>query len=267
MYDRCRHIRVDGARCRAMAVTNKAFCYFHLHNRRKTAAKPATPNTADYGTVPVNPPAAQTALDLDLPLLEDRYAIQVGITRIARALTANEIDPKRAGLLLYALQIASSNLGGNSCLLPEDVRGVVLTTSGDEIAPATTIFEKEDLSGHKKNCCCDDCTYVQTDNEEHDADCNCGDCPSSATQGEQQITEEPAHPAEGTVSLQACADESSTTVQSQRYSERSAQRAVEEPAVSWQVLENGRCHPTRLTSRSSPGSTHRSGRHSKASAL
>jgi hypothetical protein len=25
MYDRCRHIRVDGARCRAMAVTNKAF--------------------------------------------------------------------------------------------------------------------------------------------------------------------------------------------------------------------------------------------------
>ena len=75
MYDRCRHIRVDGARCCAMALNSKAFCYFHLHHRRKPSAKPARPNTADYGAVPVNAPVAQSALNLDLPLLEDRNAI------------------------------------------------------------------------------------------------------------------------------------------------------------------------------------------------
>ena len=269
MYDRCRHIRVDGARCRAMAINGKTFCYFHLHHRRRKPAPPPKPTAVDYGAIPVNAPAAQTALDLDLPLLEDRYAIQIGITQIARALTANEIDAKRAGLLLYALQIASSNLGGYSCLLPEDVRQVVLTTSGDEIAPATTIFEKEDLSGHKKNCRCDECTYVQTDSEAHHADCSCSDCRSTIAKDEERVTRVPDGEVEGTINLQARADDQSTaTGRVVTLTLNEVKRKVLPFDCTGSTLRKATgIRLAEPTSRSSPGRTPRSGRRNRVSAL
>jgi hypothetical protein len=180
MYDRCRHIRVDGARCRAMAIQDRAFCYFHMCNRRSKPAKPAKTITADYGLVPVNPPAAQIPLNVELPLLEDRYAIQIGITQIVRALAANEIDPKRAGLLLYALQIASSNLRQERYIGPENVRNVVLTRDGDQIAPAQTVFEDQDISTATRRIAgATTAPSTQTDNEAHHPDCACGNCESS----------------------------------------------------------------------------------------
>ncbi len=212
MYDHCRHIRVNGARCNGMAVNGKAFCYFHLHNRRKPAAKPAKSDTADYGAILVHAPSAQVALHVELPLLEDRHAIQVSITQIVHALAANEIDPKRASLLLYALQIASANLRDDRYLFPNNIRRVVRTESGDQIAPAETIFEKEDLSGHKKSCRCDQCTFVQEDSEAHHSECTCGDCDSSVAQAPAaESAAEPAVPsvestANDEISLQASAE-------------------------------------------------------------
>src|SRR6202035_54761 len=45
-----------------------------------------------------------------LPLPEDRSAIQASIGEVLQRIASNEIDPRRAGLLLYGLQIASLNL-------------------------------------------------------------------------------------------------------------------------------------------------------------
>jgi hypothetical protein len=42
--------------------------------------------------------------------LEDRASIQLSIAEVLSRLAANDLDPKRAGLLLYGLQIASCNL-------------------------------------------------------------------------------------------------------------------------------------------------------------
>lgn len=47
---------------------------------------------------------------MELPLLEDANSIQLALTQVLNALLQNHIDPKRAGLALYGLQIASSNL-------------------------------------------------------------------------------------------------------------------------------------------------------------
>jgi hypothetical protein len=47
---------------------------------------------------------------LDLPLLEDAAAIQAGLQQVLQALADERIDARRGGLLLYGLQIASSNL-------------------------------------------------------------------------------------------------------------------------------------------------------------
>lgn len=44
------------------------------------------------------------------PVLEDGNSIQAAVMQVMRLILAREIDNKEAGLLLYALQIASGNL-------------------------------------------------------------------------------------------------------------------------------------------------------------
>jgi hypothetical protein len=91
----CRHIHAAGARCGSRSLRGEEFCYFH-----QTARKPApqvlyeTPSKATF----------------TLPYPEDRAAIQQAIGEILNRLTTNNLDTKRAGLLLYALQIATQTL-------------------------------------------------------------------------------------------------------------------------------------------------------------
>ena len=51
------------------------------------------------------------ALALSLPALEDANAIQIGIMRIQKALIEGTISTKKAGLLLYSMQLALKNVG------------------------------------------------------------------------------------------------------------------------------------------------------------
>jgi hypothetical protein len=91
----CRHIFTDGHRCGSPCLRQEDFCYYHHTTRR-----------------PVQDPRQRqirTAL-FDLPMPEDRAAIQRSIGEVLRRIARNEIDRRRAGLLLYGLQIASTNL-------------------------------------------------------------------------------------------------------------------------------------------------------------
>ena len=45
-----------------------------------------------------------------MPVLEDADSLQVAFMQIVRLILAGQLDPKTAGLLLYALQTASLNL-------------------------------------------------------------------------------------------------------------------------------------------------------------
>ena len=67
---------------------------------------------------------------LELPFLEDANAIQVTIQEIMQAILDRRIDNKRAGLLLYSLQLASSNIR-NLKPLPSDLRPHIANI-GDE---------------------------------------------------------------------------------------------------------------------------------------
>ena len=69
-------------------------------------------------------------------MLEDRSAVQLVLTDVLRALAANQIDTKRAGLLLYGLQIASANCSqydniGHHNSVPD----VEITSEGEEVGP------------------------------------------------------------------------------------------------------------------------------------
>jgi hypothetical protein len=93
----CRHIHVDGRRCGSPCLRNELFCYYH-----HTTRKPIAPN--DLAT------RKARSVHFDLPNPDERSSIQSAIGEVLQRIAANEIDVKRAGLLLYGLQIASLNL-------------------------------------------------------------------------------------------------------------------------------------------------------------
>src|SRR6266436_9284066 len=91
----CRHIFTDGRRCGSPCLRGEDLCYYH-HTTRKPVAGPQQ--------------RRGRRSTFHLPLPEDRSAIQHSIGEVLQRIASNEIDPRRAGLLLYGLQIASLNL-------------------------------------------------------------------------------------------------------------------------------------------------------------
>ena len=81
----CRHIFTEGRRCGSPTGRGEDLCYNH-HTTRRPVEDPRQRKT-------------RTAT-LDLPMPEDRSAIQYAIGQILSAIAANAIDPRRAGLLL-----------------------------------------------------------------------------------------------------------------------------------------------------------------------
>ena len=94
--NRCQHIKINGTQCGSPALRRNKFCFFHKkwHEQR----------------IRINANQARRARSIDLPVLEDANSIQVAIMQIMRMTMAGQIDNKKAGLLLYALQTASCNL-------------------------------------------------------------------------------------------------------------------------------------------------------------
>lgn len=88
--------------------------------------------TIDHSAHPVTGASPNTSLDL--PPLEDAASIQLALIEVAQALAANRIDTKRAGLLLYALQVASVN-AKNLNLSSFGVRTITYSEEGLPLAP------------------------------------------------------------------------------------------------------------------------------------
>jgi hypothetical protein len=93
MYKECRRIMPTGARCQSPVLRGGAYCYFHLGLHRMLHSRPVSPDA----------PVA-------IPLLEDTTAVQMALTHVLGALNFSRLDPRRAGLLLYGLQIARRSL-------------------------------------------------------------------------------------------------------------------------------------------------------------
>lgn len=109
--------------------------------------------TIDYGPYPVGAPtryhpersegpAVETA-PLDLPPVEDTASIQLALIDVLQALAANQLDTKRAGLLLYGLQVASSN-AAKMHISFDGVRSVTYTDDGTPLAPQDYGYDVED---------------------------------------------------------------------------------------------------------------------------
>ncbi len=80
----CEHIKVNGLRCGSPSLRGRKYCYFHYSVTRPLIAT-------------------------DIPVLEDAGAVQYSLNRLAEYILEKRIDYKQASLLLWLMQIASSN--------------------------------------------------------------------------------------------------------------------------------------------------------------
>jgi hypothetical protein len=127
----CRHIFTDGHRCSSPCLRQEEFCYYH-HTTRKPIANPEQRRSRRS--------------TFHLPLPEDRSAIQSSIGEVLRRIASNDIDPRRAGLLLYGLQIASLNLpkvqpATNPAAETQTVEEITIDPTLGILAPRTEVSE------------------------------------------------------------------------------------------------------------------------------
>lgn len=108
MAPRCQWVRQDGTSCRSPQMKQHIYCFAH---RQMMEARD---------------------LMLKLPPPEDANAIQVGIMRIQKSLTEDTISMKKAGLLLYSMQLAMTNVGQTTFGKAKDEEMVRETMSEDE---------------------------------------------------------------------------------------------------------------------------------------
>jgi hypothetical protein len=93
----CLHAGEDGVFCGRPALRERLYCYQHLRLRgqqmRMARAR-----------------AQRQSCPLMLPPLDDLNAVKAALTQVTYALDFGHLEKRRAGLLLYALQQAATNL-------------------------------------------------------------------------------------------------------------------------------------------------------------
>ncbi len=128
MAPRCRWVRQDGTSCRSPQMKQHIYCFAHMQMAE-----------------------ARTLL-LMLPAPEDANAIQVGLMRIQTALIEDTISTKKAGLLLYSMQLALTNVGQTTFGQAKDEELVTETVSEEEAFSQTQgTFTTEGTEDTEKN--------------------------------------------------------------------------------------------------------------------
>jgi hypothetical protein len=165
MYPECRHVLASGDTCNSPALSKSSWCYFHTRLYQRQSSRPAARHTLrradgrfaalpapegsniqtiDYGPYPVGAHSgAWENTPLDLAPVEDTASIQLALIDVLQALAANQLDAKRAGLLLYGLQVASAN-AAKMHLSSRAVRSVTYTDEGTPLAPQDYGYDTED---------------------------------------------------------------------------------------------------------------------------
>jgi len=92
---RCTHIKTNGTQCGSPALRGRRFCFFHKNwQGQRIQLNAKLPDNSTF----------------TLPVLEDADSVQVALMQVMRLILSGQLEPRMAGLLLYALQTASINL-------------------------------------------------------------------------------------------------------------------------------------------------------------
>jgi hypothetical protein len=107
---RCQHIKTNGTQCGSPALREGKFCYHHQESRPERV----TVKGADG-----------KASEILVPVFEDAHSIQTMVRQVVMLMLEDKIDDKKAGRVLYALQIAAANLKNMEAEKPRPVQVVV----------------------------------------------------------------------------------------------------------------------------------------------
>jgi hypothetical protein len=127
MAPRCRWVRQDGTSCRSPQMKQHIYCFAH---RQMAEAR---------------------TLMLMLPAAEDANAIQVGLMRIQKALIEDTISTKKAGLLLYSMQLALTNVGQTTFGKAKDEEMVRETVDEEEAFGEEALSSQHSVVSEKQN--------------------------------------------------------------------------------------------------------------------
>src|SRR5260370_34189252 len=89
-------MKVIGTQCGSPALRSKNVCFYHQQDRPWPVE---CYSEGEYATG-----------EITLPFFEDAHSVQTVIRQVVQMVLQKRIERKTASLLLYALQIASSNL-------------------------------------------------------------------------------------------------------------------------------------------------------------
>jgi len=112
-FRRCRCLTVAGRQCLKNALAGEKFCHEHKQHRR---------------------PVCPQKDSVEMPLLEDLSAIQLVTSQVSQGLFADTIDPRRAGKILYACQVAAMTMARPS---------TVKTEPANDYDPVTEVFKDD----------------------------------------------------------------------------------------------------------------------------
>jgi hypothetical protein len=128
---RCEHIKTNGTQCGSPALRGKHFCYFHKRWRDTRVVLNANR-------------ARRSRAVIDMPVLEDAESVQVSLMQIMRLILSGQVEPRTAGLLLYALQTASSNLRRTN-FEPHQTRVIIDPSTVDQTVLGEDPWRREDF--------------------------------------------------------------------------------------------------------------------------
>jgi hypothetical protein len=127
MAPRCQWVRQDGTSCRSPQMKQHIYCFAHMQM------------------------AQARELMLRLPPPEDANAIQVGLMRIQKAVIEDTISMKKAGLLLYSMQLALTNVGQTTFGKAKDEEIVRETVDEEEALSEKAISSQHSAFSEKQN--------------------------------------------------------------------------------------------------------------------
>ncbi len=131
---RCQHIKSSGTQCGSPALRKETLCFYHRESRPER--------------VEVRGENGKACGQVLVPVFEDAGSIQTMVRQVVMLVLEGKVDNKKASTVLYALQIASSNLKRMEAEKPRPAQVVVDTEKVAETPLGMTPWSKKE-GGHE----------------------------------------------------------------------------------------------------------------------
>ncbi|HTR23038.1 MAG TPA: hypothetical protein VMI10_03580 [Terriglobales bacterium] len=128
--ERCRSKKYDGTRCPMPVEPGTRLCHFHHVDGPLFDLNPGDPRP----------------IELSIDTLKNAESIQYAVARVCEHLLLGKLDAKRAAIILYGLQVATSNLARLNADVPVPSEPVPSASPAPDALPPGTIQACEEVA-------------------------------------------------------------------------------------------------------------------------